>query len=192
VQADFFNQSAHAAIFVQMGAPGCATCHNHHAITEANDEMLGLGDSAVCTTCHSAEDTGGKVAVEMRRRLDTLQREYDKAHNILLRVEHAGMEVSQAQLELQEGKIALIKARTAMHTFTVATVQQAIEPGLSVSTKAYARGVKALDELWFRRTGLGVSVLIILAIIGGLRVKIRQLERRATNRPRPGDNGTES
>jgi hypothetical protein len=157
-----------------------------------NDEMLGLGDGAVCTTCHSAEDTGGKVAVEMRRRLDTLHREYDKAHNILLRVEHAGMEVSQAQLELQEGKTALIKARTAMHTFTVATVQQAIEPGLSVSTKAYARGVKALDELRFRRTGLGVSVIIILAIIGGLRVKIRQLERRATNRPRPGDNGTES
>ncbi len=192
VQADFFNQSAHAAIFVQMGAPGCAACHTNHAMRETNDEMLGLGDGAVCTTCHSAEDTGGKVAVEMRQRLDALQREYDKAHDLLLRAEHAGMEVSQAQLELQEGKTALIKARTAMHTFTVATVQQAIEPGLSVSTKAYARGVKALDELRFRRTGLGVSVIIILAIIVGLKVKIRQLEHRETDRPRPGDNGPQS
>ena len=96
VQADFFNQSVHAPIFVQLGVPGCTTCHNNHAITEAHDEMLGLGDSAVCTTCHAAESTGGQVAVEMRRHLDTLRREYDKAHNILLRAEHAGMEVSQA------------------------------------------------------------------------------------------------
>jgi hypothetical protein len=189
VQADFFSQSAHAAIFVQLGAPGCAPCHTNHSITEAHDEMLGLGDSAVCTTCHFAESTGGQVAVEMRRHLDTLRREYDRAHDILRRAEHAGMEVSQAQFELQGGKTALVKARAAIHTFTVAAVQQEIEPGLSVSSKAYARGVKALDELRFRRTGLGVSVIIILAIILGLRLKIRQLERREIHRPRPGDNG---
>jgi len=125
----------------------------------------------------------------MRRHLDRLRREYDTAHDILRRAEHAGMEVSQAQFELREGQTALIKARAAIHTFTVATVQEAIEPGLSVSTKAYARGVKALDELRFRRTGLGVSVLIILAIIVGLRLKIQQLERREAQRPRPEDHG---
>jgi Cytochrome c3 len=192
VQADLLNHSAHAAIFTQMGTPGCAPCHTNHAMRATNDEMLGLGASAVCTTCHFAEDTGGQVAVEMRRRLDTLQRAYDQAHNILLRAAHAGMEVSQAQLELQEGETALIKARTAIHTFTVAAVQQAIEPGLSVIARAYARGAKALDELRFRRTGLGASVLIILAIIVGLRLKLRQLERRETQRPRPGDNGPKS
>jgi hypothetical protein len=192
VQADFFNHSAHAAILVTLGVPGCAVCHTNHAIRATHDEMLGLGASAVCTTCHSTADTGGKVAVEMRQRLDTLQQAYDQARNILLRAEHAGMEVSQAQFELQEGQTALIKARAAIHTFTVATVQEAIEPGLSVSTKAYERGVKALDELRFRRTGLGVSVLIILAIIVGLRAKIRQLERRETHRPRPGDDVPQS
>jgi hypothetical protein len=192
VQADFFNHSAHAAILVTLGVPGCAVCHTNHAIRATHDEMLGLGASAVCTTCHSTADTGGKVAVEMRQRLDTLQQAYDQARNILLRAEHAGMEVSQAQFELQEGQTALIKARAAIHTFTVATVQEAIEPGLSVSTKAYERGVKALDELRFRRTGLGVSVLIILAIIVGLRAKIRQLERREIHRPRPGNDVPQS
>jgi len=72
---------------------------------------------------------------------------------------------------------------------SVAAVQQETEPGLSVSAKAYARGVKALDELRFRRTGLGVSVLIILAIIVGLWLKIRQLEHREARRPRPEDHG---
>jgi hypothetical protein len=38
--------------------------------------------------------------------------------------------------------------------------------------------VRALDELQFRRKGLAVSVLIILAVIAGMVVKIRQLERR--------------
>jgi len=128
----------------------------------------------------------------MRQHLDTLQRAYDQAHHILLRAAHAGMEVNQAQLELQEGQAALIKARTAVHTFTVAAVQQAIEAGLSASTGAYTGGVKALDELRFRRTGLGVSVLIILALIVGLRAKLRQLERRQTQQPQPGDNGTKS
>jgi hypothetical protein len=102
------------------------------------------------------------------------------------------MEVSQAQFDLRGSKTALVKARAAMHTFTVAAVQQEAEPGLSVSSKAYARGVKALDELQFRRTGLGFSVLIILAIILGLGLKLRQLERRETHRPRPGDDGPSS
>lgn len=190
VQADLFNHSTHASIFVQMGVPGCAVCHTNHAMQETNDAMLGLGDSAVCTTCHAAQDTGGMVAVAMRQHLDTLHVEYDKAHDILRRAAHAGMEVSQAQFELQGSQGALIKARTSMHTFTVAAVQQAIEPGLSVSAKAYARGVQALDELRFRRTGLGVSVLIILAIIIGLRLKLRQLERLQTPRPNPGNHGT--
>jgi predicted CXXCH cytochrome family protein len=189
VQADFFHHSVHAPIFVQMGVPGCATCHSNHAITATHDAMLGRGDSAVCTTCHTAESTGGQVAVDMQRHLDTLHREYDKARDMLRRAEHAGMEVSQAQFELQGAKTALVKARAAVHTFTAAAVQQETAPGLSVSARAYARGVKALDELRFRRTGLGVSVLIILAIIVGLRLKIRQLDRRETRQPRPEGHG---
>jgi hypothetical protein len=38
--------------------------------------------------------------------------------------------------------------------------------------------MKALDELQFRRKGLAVSVLIILALVVGLVLKIRQMERK--------------
>jgi hypothetical protein len=88
------------------------------------------------------------------------------------------MEVSQAQFELNGARDALVKAQAAVHAFTVEGVRKEAEPGFAVSAKAYGRGVRALDELQFRRKGLAVSVLIILAVIAGMVVKIRQLERR--------------
>jgi hypothetical protein len=45
-----------------------------------------------------------------------------------------------------------------------------------VSAKAYAGGLKALEELGFRRKWLAVSAVIILALIVGLVLKIRQME----------------
>jgi hypothetical protein len=92
------------------------------------------------------------------------------------------MEVSQAQFELNQATDALIKARNAVHTFTVDAVHKEAEPGLAVSARAYARGVRALEELRFRRQGLAVSVLVILALAGGLVLKIRQLDRRPGRR----------
>jgi predicted CXXCH cytochrome family protein len=178
VQADLFRKSVHVKAFAAMGTPGCATCHENHGIQAAGDHLLGLGDKAVCVACHAADDPGGKGAVEMRALIDSLAGEERKAHDILLRAERAGMEVSQAQFDLSGAKDALIKARAAVHAFAAEAVKREVEGGLSVSAKAYARGVRALDELGFRRKGLGVSLVIILAIIVGLVVKIRQLERR--------------
>ena len=132
----------------------------------------------MCVACHAAGDKGGKAAVDVRGLIDSLRGETARARAILLRAEHAGMEVSQAQFDLNGTRDALVKAQAAVHAFTVEAVRKEAEPGLAVSAKAYARGVRALDELQFRRKGLAVSVLIILAVIGGLVVKIRQLDRR--------------
>ena len=177
VQAELFDKSVHAKMFVQMGTPGCATCHDNHEIAETGDEMLGLGDKAVCVDCHSAEDKGGKIAAEMRMLIDSFRGEYEKARAILLKAEHAGMQVSQAQFELNEAKTALVKSRAAVHAFNAGAVKKETETGLSISAKAYALGIRALDEIQFRRKGLAVSVLIILALIVGLVLKIRQMER---------------
>jgi hypothetical protein len=178
VQGELFGKSVHAKAFVEMGTPGCATCHSNHEIKEASDVMLGLGDKAVCAGCHSAGDKGGKAAVEMRGLIDSLAGESDKARAILLQAERAGMEVSQAQFDLNGAKDAVVKARAAIHAFTVQAVKKEIEPGLQIGAKAYARGVRALDELQFRRKGLAVSLVIIVALIAGLVFKIRELDRR--------------
>jgi predicted CXXCH cytochrome family protein len=178
VQADLFKTSVHAKAFAQMGTPGCATCHENHAIHASGDFMLGVGGKAVCALCHSADDPGGKSAVEMRARINSLQAEVEQADILLLRAERAGMEVSQAQFDLNGARDDLIKARAAVHAFKLEAVKQAVEPGLAVSAKARARGERALEELGFRRKGLAVSLVVIVALIAGLVVKIRQLDRR--------------
>jgi hypothetical protein len=178
VMADLFAKSVHARAFTQLGAPGCATCHENHAIKPAGAQMLGTGEGAVCANCHGADDAGGKVAGEMRALLDSLRGSADRARTILGQAEHAGMEVSQAQFDLAGARDALIKGRAAVHAFTVEAVKKEVEAGLAVSARAEARGARALEEVQFRRKGLGVSVFIILALIAGLLMKIRQVERR--------------
>lgn len=177
VTADLFRKSVHAKAFAEMGSPGCATCHQNHAINEPSDAMLGLGDQAVCSACHSQDDRGGKTALEMRASIDSLASEFDKARAILGRAEQAGMEVSQAQFDLNGAREALIKARTAIHGFAATGVRQEVEPGIGIARKAYARGVRAMDELGYRKKGLGVSLVIIVALIAGLILKIRQIDR---------------
>ncbi|HEY3304060.1 MAG TPA: hypothetical protein VGL70_11055 [Candidatus Binatia bacterium] len=174
---ELFAKSAHAKVFVKMGLPGCAACHGNHDIAQTSDEMLGVGGNAACTGCHTAEDKGGRTAFEMRRLIDSLRSDYEKAHAALADAEHAGMEVSQAQFELNGAKTALVKARAAIHAFNVDGVKKETAPGMEASKKAHERGIKALDELQFRRKGLAVSALIILALVVGLVLKIRQMEK---------------
>jgi predicted CXXCH cytochrome family protein len=174
---ELFAKSVHAKVFVNMGIPGCATCHSNHEVVSTSDEMLGVGANAACAGCHTDQDKGGATAVEMRRAIDALRNDYEKAHAALSKAEGAGMEVSQPQFELGGAKTALIKARAAIHAFNVDGVRKETEPGVEISSKAYARGIKALDEIQFRRKGLAVSVLIIAALIVGLVLKIRNMEK---------------
>ncbi len=178
VNADLFNKSRHAQVFVQMGTPGCATCHSNHEIVPTSDAMLGIGGNAICSTCHTPTDNGGKTAVAMRESIDQLRTAYERANGLLTTAEHDGMEVSQPLFELNEAKTALIKARASIHGFNLDGVKAQVKPGLEISEKSRARGLRALDELQFRRKGLAVSVLIIVALIVGLVMKIRRMEQK--------------
>jgi hypothetical protein len=178
VMADLFKASVHSKVFAQMGEPGCATCHDNHEIKAASVQMLGIGAGSVCEKCHTPDDAGGKTAVEMRGLLDRLRGESQQAAALLTRAEHAGIEVSQAQFDLNGARDALVKARAAVHGFKVDAVKQEVEAGLAISGKANNLGLRALDELAFRRKGLAASLVVILVLIVGLVVKIRQVERR--------------
>jgi hypothetical protein len=57
--------------------------------------------------------------------------------------------------------------------------------GTAIADRARARGARALDELAFRRKGLGISLVIILAVIGGLLLKIRQVNARQASSQEP-------
>lgn len=179
VMAERFALSVHATVFTFLGVPGCAACHGNHEIVRAADTLLGVGEGAICTNCHAAGDRGGQTASAMRSLLDSLGAVSAAASALLHQAERAGMEVSQPQFELQAAQNALVQARAAVHSFVLDSVSAHVEEGLRVTAEAHARGERALRELQFRRMGLAVSVTIILALIGGVVLKIRQVDARA-------------
>ena len=179
MMADRFRQSRHAEAFAAQGIPGCSVCHGNHDIRQVSNRLLGLGEGAVCARCHNSGDAGGRAAVAMRQLLDSLEGRYGAALELLQRAKEAGMEVSQAQFELEGAQNARVAARTAVHAFRLDSVRAQVATGLVVSEAGVVAGRRALADLDFRRAGLVVSVAIIIALIAGLVLKIRQIERRS-------------
>ncbi len=184
MQAENVEHSPHEAVFEAMGVAGCPTCHQNHEIRQASDQMLGAAAPAVCATCHDPSDTGGKTATAMRALIDQLRTAHERALQILQQAERAGMEVSQPEFDLNGANTDLITARLAIHTFDAGAVRGPVEKGLAIARKAYEQGVRALQDLRFRRDGLAVSLVIILLVIVALVVKIREIERRPGGGPR--------
>jgi hypothetical protein len=176
VMADYFADSKHAETFTRMGVPGCALCHGNHEVHAPSDDFLGLNEGAICRSCHSAEDAGGSAALAMRATIDTLHAGIDSARAVLEHAEDSGVEVGEALASLNDAQSAMVKARAAVHAFDPEVVASEAAPGDSVAAAALARGIDALGEVRFRRIGLAVSVLIILALIAGLIMKIRDFE----------------
>ena len=171
--------SPHDTAFARLGLPACVTCHENHAIVEASDEVLGLGADATCQAagCHSADDAGGRAARVMHALIDSLRTEFEGADSLLLAAEHAGMPVSQAQFELNRARNALVEARAVVHTANLDSIVSKIAEGREIAAAGRSRAEAAFAELDLRRTGLAISSAVILVLIIGLVLKIRQVER---------------
>jgi hypothetical protein len=174
-QSELFNQSPHKKAFSQNNLPACASCHEHHNIQHTSDKMLGVEESATCVNCHDKGSPGYKAAEQMKSGITKLHDSMEKSRQILLSAERAGMEVSKPIYELNEGKDRLVRARVEVHKFNPAALAPVLEEGDKIAAASEQSGLKALDELAFRRKGLAVSVFIILLMIGMLLLKIRQL-----------------
>jgi hypothetical protein len=183
VQGELYRASRHATIFKDIGVPGCVTCHRNHDVVAASDSLLGVGDGAACATCHTADDPNGQAATEMRALLESLRTEHEAARDLLRRAERSGIEVSQAQFDLNGAFDALVKGRAAVHSFTVPAVSTPVDEGRAIASRAHERGIRALEEFSFRRRGLAVSILVILTLIAALAMKIRQIEQPIESGP---------
>ncbi len=177
VMADYFDQSDHEEIFNDSDLPGCATCHEHHAVQSASDATLRERSGDVCETCHVAPDTLGLQFERMAAVLDSLEAAEEAGRRLLSEAENVGMEVSQALFELEDVNNAQTRAHSAIHTFRVDPVREEVAAGLLITARAEERGRAALEEHHFRRVGLGLSSAIIVVLILGLFLKIREIER---------------
>ena len=177
VQAQLFDSSPHKDVFNTLGLPGCVTCHSNHGILHPTDAFLGTEQAAICLKCHSAGESGYEAAGKMHAQLIKLDASIASSKAILGAAEQAGVEVGQAQLELDQARDDLTKARVTIHSVDLAKVDENVAAGLKVTDTAYKAGESAMGEASYRRRGLGVALVFIFATVIGLFLLIRQMER---------------
>ena len=173
---DLYNKSPHKPVFTAMGAAGCIVCHNKHKIEKPSTAML-AGGGSVCAQCHEAGSKGGMAAAEMSKQITELDRALGRSEQVLTQARLSGMEISEAQLQLVEGRENLVKARVAVHAFQTAAVLKPVKEGLAIAAKTREAGEAALKERDFRRVGLSVSLLAIFTTIVGLWLAIQSIEK---------------
>jgi len=178
VNAELFAKSAHKSAFSDLGMPGCVTCHGNHDITKPSDALLGGGEGTPCATCHEPNTEPMKKAAELRTMIEGLAGRIDQATTVLTKAERAGMEIGVPRFELIAAKESLIKARAATHSLDTESIKTATDSGLVVAQKSLESGQGLLAEVQFRRKGLAASMLIIVAVLVGLFMKIREVDRR--------------
>ncbi len=171
--------------------PGCAACHgnldaggnpNVHDIRSLPDEdqMLGVTGDGVCARCHGdGEDkygrAGADVAAEMREGLEELKGQIREAEMKVAEAERKGMEVRGPRFDLRQAFDALTNARSLVHSFAVAPVNEALDGGRNVTTRVVESAEKALAEHTFRRVWLAATLVPILIVVGLLVFYIRTL-----------------
>jgi cytochrome c3-like protein/doubled CXXCH motif protein len=177
LQAKYFDESPHRPIFAMMSIASCVTCHGSHRIKHPDDSFVGTGAKAVCGNCHTADEPAGQTANGVHDRFQRLEEGMAGARSLLDRAEHAGMDVGQAQLELNQAGDALVKARVTLHTATFSRVTEEVNVGAGIVAKAQRAGEAALRERQRRRTFVLIPLIAIGALLVSLGAYIREIER---------------
>jgi hypothetical protein len=174
-EAELFRASPKKAIFDGIGQPECLVCHSNHRIVHPDDSWIGLTEGAVCSACHDSSTKGSDAILEVRRRFDSLSEAIAGADGRLSRAEQAGMLVQEGRAALQEASEHRVNSHVLLHAFSVAPIAEVTDNGLAAARRAEVSGTDAIQELAFRRTGLGVATLLIVGFLLTLAIKIRSL-----------------
>jgi hypothetical protein len=156
----------------------CVVCHDNHAVRPPTADMLGVGPKSTCVTCHAEGDPEYRAAKDMAAASGQLRARLAEAHEVLERAERAGMEVSADTFALRDAQDKAVDARVLVHSFDEERYMASVNAGLKGADAGISAGRRAFQELRQRRLGLGVSLVVILAVIAGLVLKARELDRK--------------
>lgn len=155
----------------------CVTCHDNHAVHPPSDEMLGVGPRSVCTGCHTPDASQFKSALNMGKAISDLTARLSEANAMLDRADRAGVEVGADRFALRAGQDHVVEARVLVHSFDEDRFMAAVKEGMTSAEAAVTAGNRAFAELRQRRLGLAVSLVVIIAVIAGLALKLKEIER---------------
>ena len=171
-----YTKSVHKAVFSgQGGGGGCIVCHSNHGIHQPSTAML-TGPEAVCSGCHEAGSKAAVAATQMAAWIDGLDGALKQSDAVLSKAEKYGMEVSEAQVRLIDGREDLVKSRLTLHSMQTEDVRKPVDAGMAIAKETEKAGEDALREKDFRRMGLAVSVVLIGIAILAIRGLIRRIE----------------
>jgi len=140
-----------------------------------------------CSKCHvgsseaSTAASGAQSVTEMVDRMSELTALSARAERVFLAARRGGVETREALVDLEQAIDTQINLEVLVHTFSTAEdspfVKQHLE-GVDFANQALTKGHDALDELGFRRRGLVVSLVLIVAVLIALGLKIREISAR--------------
>ncbi len=137
-----------------------------------------------CSDCHSREPAladapvGYRTSEEFLAGMRELTGLTARAERILLAARRGGVEVGDASLAVDHAVDSQIQLEVLVHTFSDAKdgeFEAKRQEGVAQARTALMKAHDALDQLGFRRHGLAVSLVLILLVLVGLALKIRQL-----------------
>ena len=110
--------------------------------------------------------------------MDSLDHSEELAKNLVNEAEQKGMEISEAKFKLRDAHQAKLQARTMVHSFNEGKFKEIVDgKGLATTNEIIAEANNAIDEFYFRRIGLGISVLVISFLALMIFLYIRRMER---------------
>lgn len=178
--AQLFAETRMKHRFSETELPGCGTCHGYHEVRSPSDEMLGMGQGAVCAPCHEngqfgATLAGANAARQMRSSLEELKKQIAKASTDLDKAERLGMEIRAPRFQLRDANDALANARSLVHGFAIEPMKEVVDEGLAVTKEVKQKAEHALQEHTNRRIWLALSMIPIMLVVGLLLFYIRQM-----------------
>ena len=176
---ELFSQSPHKKAFDEMGLYECEACHGNHKILPPSDEMLGIGEKAVCIQCHEPDSEPYQIASRIKEKLDEFIQKIQIAENLLERADRQGVEVSEPKFRLTEANTMLVMVRNLTHSFSIAEIEEKVADGEKVVADVTKAGEDALREAKFRKTGLIIATCFIFLLALALFLKIKQITKRA-------------
>jgi hypothetical protein len=140
-----------------------------------------------CASCHADSETLGNdavglgVAEQLLGHMLDLTSKTARAERVLLSARRGGVHTGGAAMATERAIDAQIDLEVLLHTFSAAENSEFVEAhaeGIAHADVALAAGAAALEELVLRRQGLAIALGLIVLVLIGLALKIREVSER--------------
>ena len=161
---ELYLQGGHASGATGSGAPRCVTCHGQHDVKLPGEDLLQGSDARHCGSCHAATSPQGKTAGDIANALVSASRAYKTAQQDVARAEESHMLVVAVEADLAAANTALVEARAAQHTVSLATVKQHTDTTIQTSGRVQQAAARAVADSQNRRQ-IMIGVLAFVAVV---------------------------